>query len=173
MFRPLATVLLVGTLGVTACDLLPTATNAAPAEDYSLVMFGTDGAALEGTMGSQPGNHPVDGRSGRATLPPELALTDAQKAEIKGLRDAFAAANAAALAQLKAIFEEARAAKQAGKTREEVRAILVKARPIDEGLRPAVKALHEAVWNVHTAEQKAWLIANRPKPPMPLGPGGR
>jgi hypothetical protein len=33
--------------------------------------------------------------------------------------------------------------------------------------------LHEAVWNVHTAEQKAWLIANRPKPPMPLGPGGR
>jgi hypothetical protein len=89
------------------------------------------------------------------------------------LRDAFAAANAAALAQLKAVFEEARAAKQAGKTREEVRAILVKARPIAEGLRPAVKALHEAVWNVHTAEQKAWLIANRPKPPMPLGPGGR
>ena len=170
MFRPLATALLVGTLGVTACDLLPTATNTAPAEDYSLVMFGEQGSSLEGTMGTQPGTHPVDGRSGRPTLPPELALTDAQKAAIKGLRDKFAADNAVALAQLKAIFDEARDARKAGKTREEVRAILVKGRPIAEALRPAVRALHEAIWNVHTEPQKAWIIANRPKMPGPLGP---
>jgi hypothetical protein len=174
MFRPLATALLVGTLGVTACDLLPTA-NTAPAEDYALVMFGSEGSALEGTMGTQPGTHPVDGRSGRAPLPPELALTEAQKAEIKGLRDAFAATNATALAQLKAIFDKGREARKNGATRDEVRAILVTARPIAEALRPAVKALHEAIWSVHTEAQKTWLIANRPKPPMPLGPmgGGR
>ena len=170
MFRPLATALLVGTLGVTACDLLPTATNTAPAEDYSLVMFGEQGSSLEGTMGTQPGTHPVDGRSGRPTLPTELALTDAQKTQIKALRDKFAADNAEALAQLKAIFDEARDARKAGKTREEVRAILVKGRPIAEALRPAVRALHEAIWNVHTEAQKAWIIANRPKMPGPLGP---
>lgn len=170
MFRPLATALLVGTLGVTACDLLPTATNTAPAEDYALVMFGEQGSSLEGTMGTQPGTHPVDGRSGRPTLPPELALTDAQKAAIKGLRDAFATDNAVALAALKSIFDEARDARKAGKTREEVRAILVKGRPIAEALRPAVRALHEAIWNVHTEAQKAWIIANRPKMPGPLGP---
>ncbi|MEN9791743.1 MAG: hypothetical protein RLZZ63_1401 [Gemmatimonadota bacterium] len=171
MFRPLATALLVGTLGVTACDLLPTATNTAPAEDYALVMFGEQGASLEGTMGSQPRNHPVDGRSGGRMLPPELALTDAQKAAIKGLRDAFATDNAEALAALKKVFDEARAARQSGKSREEVRAILATGRPIAEGLRPAVKALHEAIWAVHTDAQKAWIVANRPKMPGPLGAG--
>lgn len=171
MFRPLAIALLVGTLGVTACDLLPTATNTAPAEDYALVMFGEQGSSLTGTMGTQPRNHPVDGRSGARTLPPELALTEAQKAEIKGLRDAFAAENATALAALKAIFDEARAARQGGGTRADVFAILLKGRPIAEALRPAVRALHEKIWNVHTAEQKAWITANRPKMPPPLGTG--
>ncbi|MDQ8150854.1 MAG: hypothetical protein P2975_05300 [Gemmatimonadota bacterium] len=171
MFRPLATALLVGTLGVTACDLLPTATNTAPAEDYALVMFGEQGSSLEGTMGTQPRNHPVDGRSGGRMLPPELALTDAQKAAIKGLREAFAAENATALAALKAIFDEARTARQGGATRADVFAILVKGRPIAEGLRPAVKALHEAIWAVHTDAQKAWIVANRPKMPGPLGAG--
>ncbi|MFM8302096.1 MAG: hypothetical protein ACKORK_08970 [Gemmatimonadota bacterium] len=168
MFRPLATALLVGTLGVTACDLLPTATNTAPAEDYALVMFGEQGSSLEGTMGSQPPNHPVDGRSGTRALPPELALTDAQKAQIKTLRDKFAAENATAIAAMKAIFDEARAARQGGATRAEVMAILVKGRPIAETLRPKVRALHEAIWNVHTEAQKAWIIANRPKMPAPL-----
>ncbi|MBM3900304.1 MAG: hypothetical protein FJ362_09160 [Gemmatimonadetes bacterium] len=170
MFRPLATALLVGTLGVTACDLLPTATNTAPAEDYALVMFGEQGSSLEGTMGMQPGHHPVDGRSGRPTLPAELALTEAQKTQIKALRDAFAAENAPALAELKKVFDAARDARKAGKTREEVRAILATGRPIAEALRPKVRALHEAVWNVHTEAQKAWIIANRPKMPGPLGP---
>ncbi len=176
MFRPLATALLVGTLGVTACDLLPTATNTAPAEDYALVMFGELGAALEGTMGTQPRNHPVDGRSGGRALPPELALTEAQKAEIKALRDAFAAENAETLAALKQVFEEARAARQGGATRLAVVEILAKGRTFAEALRPKVRALHEAIWNVHTPAQQAWITANRPKmPPLlpPMGNGPR
>lgn len=175
MFRTMTTALLASALVLTACDTTPTGLEIAEADDYALVMFGEVGSALEGTMGTQPGHHPVDGRSGRPTLPPELALTDAQQAEITALREAFAAANAEPLAQLKAIFDEARAAKQTGKSREEVRAILEKSRAIAEGLRPAVQALHDAVWNVHTVEQQAWLTANRPKPsrsPMHRGRGG-
>ena len=60
-------------------------------------------------------------------------------------------------------MEEARAARAAGETREEIRAIRVEARPIAESLRPAVQALHESVKALLTSEQRAWLEANRPQ----------
>ena len=60
----------------------------------------------------------------RQGFPTSIRLTDAQKAAIKALHDAFAAAHKAQFDQLKAIHEEARAAVKAGKTRAEVRAIL-------------------------------------------------
>jgi len=165
---------LAATLLLGACDMLPTGSNeVALAEDYALVMFGESGASLEGTLGPQSPRHATDGRSGRAPLPDSLALTQAQKDSIDVLKAAFKTANAESLAQLKAIFDEAKAARQAGKTRDEVHAILATARPIRDALKPAVEALHAAIRAVFTPAQRAWLEANRPPMPGGLGPIGR
>lgn len=146
------------------------------ADDYSLVMFGGSGSALEGTMGPQ-GPRPFDGRSGVPHLPDSLALTADQQAQIKALRDAFIAAHQTQIDALHAIFEEAHTARENGATRDEVRAILEGGRTIGEALRPDVEALHTAIQNVLTAEQKAWLESHRRQPPEGLGrgrgPGGR
>lgn len=156
---------LAATLTLAACDLGPTA--AAPsaqfADDYALVMFGEPGTALEGTMGPQGGPRPFDGRTGRPALPEELKLSEEQKAEMQALREAFRAEHAEQLDALKAIFEEARAARQAGASRDEVRAILMQGREIAFSLRPAVHELHLALRAVLTDAQRAWLEANRPR----------
>ncbi|MBM4184245.1 MAG: hypothetical protein FJ207_08445 [Gemmatimonadetes bacterium] len=130
--------------------------------DYALVLFGDPGVVLETTFGPQT-SHAYDGRTqGPGRLPAELALTTAQKEQISALRQAFKAARASQLAALKAVMERAKAARAAGQTREEVRAIMVEARPIAQSLRAAVLALYQSVLGVLTAEQKAWLEANRP-----------
>jgi len=174
MFRFRAVPALAAVLLLGACDLLPTGNDqVALADDYALVLFGEAGTSLEGTLGPQAPHHATDGRSGRVPLPDSLALTQTQRDSIDGLKAAFKAANAEPLAQLKAIFDEARAARQAGKTRDEVRAILEEARPIRDALRPAVEALHAAIRAVFTDAQRAWLEANRPPMPGGLGPMGR
>lgn len=149
---------------LAACSKDPTGTAAVVGEDdYALVLFGQSGAALQGTMG--PGGHLFDGRSGMPPFPEALQLTDAQKAAIETLRSDFRTAHQADLDALHAIFDRARAAHDAGATREEIRAILDEGRAIGESLRPAVEALHTAILGVLTAEQRAWLAANRPAPP--------
>lgn len=166
MFRRLLFPALALTFAVAACSESPTGTSSAlAADDYALVMFGDAGAALEGTLGTQPGDRPFDGRTGWARLPDSLQLTDAQRAEMRALREAFRVEHADELAALRAIFMEARAARRAGASRMEVRAILAEARPIVEALRPFVQALHEALRAVLTDEQRAWLAANRPVRP--------
>jgi len=173
MFRLRAVPALAAALLLGACDLLPTGNDqVALADDYALVLFGEPGASLEGTLGPQAPHHATDGRSGRAPLPDSLALTQAQQDSIAVLKAAFKAAHAAPLAQLKAIFDEAKVARQAGKTRDEVRAILEQARPIRDALKPAVEALHAAIRAVFTDAQRAWLEANRPPMPGGLGPMG-
>lgn len=137
-------------------------------DDFALVMFGESGAALENSLGPQ-GGRPFDGRTACAALPDELALTDEQKAEIAALRDAFRTEHQAELDALRAIFDEARAAREAGATRDEVRAILEDGRDIAEGLRADVQALHAAIRDVFTEEQLAWIEANRRRPPDGLG----
>jgi hypothetical protein len=150
---------------MAACESTPTEPTTVAA-DYAFALFGDAGMALENTLGPQ-GPHAFDGRSGGLErLPAELALSDQQKAQIAALRSAFETTNATRLAALKAIMEKAHAARAAGKTREEVHAILVEGRPIAESLRPAVQALHESIKAVLTAAQRAWLEAHRP------GPGG-
>ena len=106
---------------------------------------------------------------GGARLPPELALTAEQKAAIAALHEGFKAATAADVAALRAIEAEARAARQAGKSREEIHAILARGRPILERLHDAFVALQAAIWQVYTPEQRSWIDAHRPKP---CGPGG-
>jgi Spy/CpxP family protein refolding chaperone len=148
-------------------------TTTADDSDFALVAYGAAGAALEGTMGPQ-GDRPFDGRTSGPPLPAELALTDEQRAEIAALRNNFRTTHQADLDALKALFQEARAAREAGATREEVRAILAAGRPIVEALRPAVHALHLAILEVLTEEQRAWLAEHRRRLPdgLPARLGG-
>jgi Spy/CpxP family protein refolding chaperone len=148
----------------------PTTASALAADDYAFVMFGSPAMALQGTLGPQ-GNRPFDGTCAGPRFPEALQLTDDQKAQIQALRDAFKAAHQDQLDALRAIFERARDARQAGATRDEVRAILEEGRAIHDALRADVEALHTAIVGVLTAEQRAWLEANRL--PRPNGPGGR
>jgi len=162
---------LAATVALTACELTPTGPATAQlSDDYALVVFGDAGAALEGTMGSQDGPRPFDGRTARPQLPDSIALSTAQLAAIGSLREAFKTEHAEELAALKAIFAEARTARQDGATHEEVRAILAEGRPVREALREDVQTLHEAIRAVFTDAQRAWLAANRP--PRPMGPMG-
>lgn len=100
---------------------------------------------------------------GGSGLPDSLKLTIEQKAAISALEDAFRTANAADLAALKAIQTEARAARDARKTRAQIEAILQKARPIRARLDLAFAAFRAAVLAVYTPAQRAWLDANKPK----------
>ncbi|HKS05016.1 MAG TPA: Spy/CpxP family protein refolding chaperone [Gemmatimonadaceae bacterium] len=157
-------------LALGACDsATDPATSAAINDDYALVMFGMPGAALESTLGPQTDARPFDGRRGWPRLPDELALTDEQRAEIQALREAFRTEHQEDLEALRAVFVEARTAREGGATREEVRAILEGGREIAVSLRDDVFALHEAIKSVFTDEQLAWIIANRPRPPRELG----
>ncbi|MDQ8144553.1 MAG: hypothetical protein P3A32_00585 [Gemmatimonadota bacterium] len=157
-------------LGLAACAESSTApTVTSTDDDYALVMFGEIGSALEGTLGTQSGTQPMDGRSWMARLPDSLALTATQRTAIAALRATFRQNNAATLDSLRQIFVQARDARRAGATREEVRAILVTGRPIAEALRPKVLALHLASWSVLSDAQRAWLIANRPSQPPVVG----
>jgi hypothetical protein len=158
----------VAAIALTACSNDATSPeDAAVADDYALVMFGSSGSALENTLGTQAGR-PFDGRSGAPRLPEELALSDAQKAEIEALRAAFKTEHQTELDALHAIFEAAKTAREAGATRAEVHDILDDGRPIGEALRDDVQALHESIRAVFTADQQAWLEANRPHPPHDL-----
>ncbi len=161
MFRRLLVPTLTAALVLSACAELPTTATASLSDDFSLVMFGPSGAALEGTMGQQ-GPRPFDGRSQQRQLPDSLALTEAQKTAMQELRTAFRTEHAAQLDSLRAVFQKARDARRNGASREEVQAILQTGRPIAEALRPAVQALHEAIRAVLTDAQRAWLDANRP-----------
>lgn len=101
--------------------------------------------------------------------PPQL--TQEQITEIRALREAFQAAVAADVAQLRQIHQEAMAARQSGATVEEVRAILATAQPIIDRIRTAERQLHEDIQNVLTAEQRAaWCIVRHRV--APRGPGG-
>lgn len=170
MLKRLITPALAATLFVAACDLGPTAPSATLAsEDYALVMFGEPGQSLEGTMGAPPAGRPFDGGSGRPMLPDSIKLTQEQLDAMQVLREAFRADHQAALDELRAIFEAARAERLAGGTQEEVRAILITGREIADLLRPDVIALHEAMRALLTDAQRAWLEAHRP-PHVPRGP---
>jgi Spy/CpxP family protein refolding chaperone len=78
-------------------------------------------------------------------------LTDAQKAQIRALENAFVENNKTDLEAVKNAVEQARAAK----TREEALQILNGVRPAIERLEAARRQLRIAIENVLTAEQKA------------------
>jgi hypothetical protein len=174
MLRKFIAPALAATLVLAACDQASTEPAASTDQDYALVMFGEAGSSLEGTMGPQPTDRPFDGRTYRRPFPDSIKLSQVQIDSIAVLRGAFRAAHAPQLDSLKAIFEQARAAKESGATREEIHAILVTGRPIAIALRVDLVDLHYAVWQVFTPAQKAWIVAHRPRrmgTPMAPPPG--
>jgi len=98
---------------------------------------------------------------GGAQFPDSLALTTEQKAAIQALHEAFTKENAADLALLQAIETEAKAARAANKSRDEVRTILEKALPIRVRMDARFAALRVAILAIYTPAQRAWIEANK------------
>ena len=106
---------------------------------------------------------------GGAQIPEELQLTVEQKAAIAALHDAFMKANAADVAALRAIEQEARAAIRAGKTRDEVRAIVAKG---DADSRAARRRVQEAAGRHLGGVHAGTASVDRVARPRNCGPGG-
>jgi len=96
-------------------------------------------------------------------LPDELKLTPEQQAKIRALVQAFEAATKADREALGAIIREARQAAQAGKSREEIRAILSRGIEIRARLAAAEAKLKTDIDAILTAEQRAWIAAHAPR----------
>ena len=95
-------------------------------------------------------------------------LTEEQIAQIRSLMQAFQEAIADEMATIKAAHQEARAARQAGATNEEIRAILATVQDELEAVRQAERRLEQAILDVLTPDQRirwCWvrkLVAPRP-----------
>jgi Spy/CpxP family protein refolding chaperone len=123
-----------------------------------------------GPRGRGPGGGPGGGPPMMRCMQSADSLTDVQKAQVKTLGDAFAKAYAPQLDSLRAIMDAARAARQAGKSQDDVRAIMEQSKAINDHLAPARREFHDAVTKLLTASQ----VANGCIPPAPGGPpGGR
>ena len=135
-----------------------------------LVTAAIDAGAQTGGRRGGPPPGAFGGPAGRCAQTAD-SLTDVQKAQIRTLADAFTKAHAAQLDSLRAIMELARAAREAGKTPDEVRAIMETAKPIADALAPARKEFSETVTSLLTPAQ----VAAGCIPPAPGGPppGGR
>lgn len=115
-----------------------------------------------GGMGMGMGPGP---RGPGAPFPDSLKLTTVQREQIHALVTAYFEANATDMAAMKAAHKAARDAIKAGEPREKVKAILEAAKPAAERVRTAAAALRQAIWNVLTPAQRAWLDAHKPDRP--------
>ena len=89
-------------------------------------------------------------------------LTEEQIAQIRALTQAFHTAIADEIAAIKAAHQEARAAKQAGASAEEIRAILATVKDEMEAVRQAEHRLEQAILDVLTPDQRrAWCIVRK------------
>jgi Spy/CpxP family protein refolding chaperone len=102
-----------------------------------------------------------------AQLPPEIALSGAQFARISGIIDELVAATAADRAALAAIRAEAVAAREAGATPAEIRAILEPGRAIRQRLHELERTAFRAIMAELTPAQRRWLMNQPPPPPRP------
>lgn len=135
-------------------------TTSPDTSDLTLLGAGTFGTALTTTGGYEAGVY--QDRLGNA-LPDELKLTDAQKAAIKSLVDAFQQATKTDREALGAILREARQAIEARKPRSEVQAILARGAPIAARLALAEAKLKADIDAILTPEQRAWIAAHSPR----------
>jgi Spy/CpxP family protein refolding chaperone len=137
-----------------------------------LVAISTVAGAQDGPRrGPPPGGMGGRGGPGGRCAQTADSLTDTQKAQVRTLAQAFNSDHAAQLDSLRAVGDAARAAREGGKTLDEVRAIMALGRPINEALAPARKQFSETVVTLLTPAQ----LAAGCIPPAPGGPppGGR
>ena len=132
-----------------------------PAEDASLLLEEASVLAFGSMDMADPGSRFV---ARLHSLPDSLKLTAAQQQQIRDLVAAFVAATKADMDALRAIHEEARAAKAAGKTDAEIRAIFAKGDAIRARLHAAEAKLHTDLLAVLTQAQRDWLKSPRPHP---------
>jgi Spy/CpxP family protein refolding chaperone len=134
-------------------------------------------AAGNAAAQNPPGPRGRGGRGGRGGPPGAQcmqsadSLTDVQKAQVRALADAFTKTYSAQLDSMRTIMEAARAAREAGKSPDEVRSIMELSKPINDRLAPARMEFRDATEKLLTASQ----IAAGCIPPAPGGPppGGR
>jgi Spy/CpxP family protein refolding chaperone len=122
---------------------------------------GAETAGVAGANGSTAGR-PDAGLLRR--LPANLALTAAQKQAIQGYVKSFAESTKADRQALVALLKQARDARQGGASKDQLKAILEQGKPIRQRMQPARQQLRQQIEGVLTADQKAWLAANAPKP---------
>ena len=152
MRKLLLTILTAAT--ITACNedsVVAPLDNTQLFDDAALLAFGTMDMV-------DPGSHFMARLN---SLPDSIKLTAAQASQIRALVSGFLAATAADRAALAAIAAEARAAHEAGKSREEIRAIFAQGHDIRTRLHSAETKLRADIEALLTPEQKAWLSAPR------------
>lgn len=92
--------------------------------------------------------------------PEAVRLTEEQRAAIRGINEAFRAANQADVRALEAITRAAIAARRGGASQDDVRKILEEGRPIRERLGQAFRDLQREIHAVLTEAQREWLKNN-------------
>jgi Spy/CpxP family protein refolding chaperone len=106
----------------------------------------------------------IDGAGiGASLFPDSLQLTADQKGVIQGLHDAFAQAHGADVSALRNLEKQIRDLRKLGAAQEQVLALLTQAHGIQQKLADAFAALQDAIWQVYTPAQRAWIEAHRPK----------
>jgi Spy/CpxP family protein refolding chaperone len=131
--------------------------TAAPTTDTLLL---DDAAVLAfGAMDmADPGSHFIARLN---SLPDSIKLASEQRTQIRALIANFINASRADMEALAAIHQEARAAREAGKTEAEIRAIFARGDEIRARLHAAEAKLHADIAALLTPAQRAWL-ANLP-----------
>jgi Spy/CpxP family protein refolding chaperone len=126
-------------------------------------------AATAGAQGNggPPGGRGRGGPGGRCAATAD-SLTDTQKQQVRALTQSFAQTHAAQLDSIRAIMDAARAAREAGKSQDEIRAIMESGKPINDALAPDRKATSLEIAKLLTPAQ----IAAGCMPPLPGGGGG-
>lgn len=148
------TLLLTAALALAACGTSESTSPARLASGQDAIDIVPDYAASATAILDRSG-------IGGAQLPDSLALTTEQKAKLQAVHDAFERDNAADITALKAIEAEAKAARAAGQTREQVRTILQRAIPIRQRLDAAFRTLRVNIMAIYTPAQRAWIAAQQ------------
>jgi Spy/CpxP family protein refolding chaperone len=149
---------LLAAVAIGACNEQSTA----PATDTLLL----DDAALLAFSAmdmADPGSHFIARLN---SLPDSIRLSSEQRTQIRALVEAFVQATRADIEALNAIHQEARAARQAGKTEAEIRAIFAKGDAIRTRLHAAEAKLRSDIEAVLTPAQKSWLTSGGQRPPV-------
>lgn len=131
------TALLISTAILAACSDSATAPTSASLEAELAAVVQERSASPNELASAQ------DRRDGRR--PVRDALTERQKSCIEAAVAEFRAANKGILDELEAIHKQAREARAAGATRQEIARILNQAAPLLERLRAANEALHKKI----------------------------